>query len=349
MERNAQVVRMSIIWSDDAVATPPVWPSHAAYLAECDRAFTTELHLVTNFRAFSPKSPTVVCVARNEAMRIEAFVRHYMELGASGIHLIDNASTDGTADIAVKCSSSVTVWRTSASYARAAYGQMWSGGLVRRYGLGHWILNVDADEFLVYDGMKQHGLEELQNLLAKQSQTRMRTPMIDMYAGPGASTAKEASAIEQAPYFDSLSQGQEDSVRFTGMWPCNYGPRARIMKILNIVHRPNLQKIALARWDRSTAYANVHMPFPFDQNPLSPRGALLHFKFLPDFAAKVSEAIAAGEHWRDGLEYRSYQDWLAVPGRPALYDASISVLYAGPVSLVQGGLLEPLNWQTSAQ
>ena len=338
---------MSIIWSDDAVATAPVWPSHAAYLAECDRAFNTELRLVVNFRAFSPKSPTVVCVVRNEAIRIEAFIRHYMDLGTSSIHLIDNASTDGTGNIAVKCSSSVTVWHTSASYARAAHGQMWSGGLVRRYGLGHWILNVDADEFLVYDGMKQHGLADLQGLLAKRDQTRLRTPLIDMYAGPGASTAKEATPIAQAPYFDSLSPSQVDSVKSTGVLPTDFGPRARMMRTLNIIHRPNLQKIALARWDRSTAYANVHIPFPFDQNPLSSQGALLHFKFLRDFADKVNEAVVTGEHWRDGLEYRSYQDWLALPDRPALYDASNSVLYAGPASLIQSGLLEPLGWKTA--
>ncbi len=333
---------MSMLWSDDVFESGGVWPSHAAYLRECDRAFASEVRLLQNFRGFSSKAPTVVCVVRNEAVRIRAFIEHYLELGASGIHLIDNGSTDTTVAIAGKCSPLVTIWGTSASYAKAAYGQMWSGGLVRQLGLGAWVVNVDADELLVYEGMERHGLPDLQSLLVGRQQTRLRTPLIDTYSGPDAATTEDASPLQQAPYFDALLQAWSPTE--SPELPVDFGPRARMMQAANAGHRPALQKVALARWDHTTAYANIHKPYPFAENPMAPQGALLHFKFLRDFAAKVREALATGEHWRDGLEYRLYDQWLGAHELPELYDLRRSRRYKGPHSLIEAGLLHSLDW-----
>jgi hypothetical protein len=74
------------------------------------------------------------------------------------------------------------------------------------YGLGNWVVNVDADEFLVYSNMEQHGIADLQAFLASQGQTRMLTPLVDMYSGPEASTAPDAMLLAQAPYFDDISR-----------------------------------------------------------------------------------------------------------------------------------------------
>jgi Glycosyl transferase family 2 len=333
---------MSMLWSDDVFESGLLWPSHAAYLYECDRAFASEVRLVQNFRGFASKAPTVVCVVRNEALRIQAFIEHYVDLGAAGIHLIDNGSTDATVAIAAKCSPLVTIWQTSASYAKSAYGQMWSGGLVRQLGLGTWVLNVDADEFLVYEGMEEHGLADLQALLIERRQTRLRTPLIDTYSGPDVVATEDASPLQQAPYFDALPQAWSPTE--SPDLPVHFGPRARMMQAANTGHRPALQKVALARWDHTTAYANIHKPYPFAENPIASQGALLHFKFLRDFATKVREALADGEHWRDALEYRLYREWLAAHDLRELYDVRHSRRYSGPRSLIEAGLLQRLNW-----
>jgi len=332
-------------WPENVVAAFPHWPLHAEYQAACDRALL-DLELVGNFRLFSAEVPTVVCVARNEEEKIDAFIRHYEKLGARSIHLIDNGSSDNTAKLAVRYPC-VTLWRTSGSYADSAYGQMWVGGLVRMYGLGNWVVNVDADEFLVYSKMEKHGLADLQAFLARQGQTRMLTPLVDMYSGPEASPAPDAMLLTQASYFDDkIFQGRPSYTwRESQFGPMVYGgPRARLMSTIGATEEPCCSKVAIARWDASTAYANVHFPFPFHENPSSPQGALLHFKFIADFASKVDEALVTGEHWRNAIEYRRYKEWLDSPGRASLYDAVSSRLYEDPQSLINAELMVPLEW-----
>ena len=332
-------------WHENVVAVFPHWPLHAEYQAACDRALQ-EVELVGNFRPFSAEVPTVVCVARNEQEKIDAFIRHYEKLGARSIHLIDNSSSDDTARIAAR-HSCVTLWRASGSYADAAYGQMWVGGLVRMYGLGSWVVNVDADELLVYSNMEEHGLADLQAFLASRGQARMLTPLIDMYSGPDASTA-DAPLLAQAPYFDDkVFQGKLSYTCLQSHFgPILYGgPRARLMSAIGATEAPCLRKVAIARWNASTAYANVHFPFPFDESPRSPQGALLHFKFTADFGSKVDEALATGEHWQDGIQYRRYKEWLGSPRRASLYDAVSSRFYEGPLSLIDAELIVPIEWE----
>jgi hypothetical protein len=332
-------------WNENVVAAFPGWPRHAEYQAACDRALQ-DLELVGNFRPFSADVPTVVCVACNEEEKVDAFIRHYEKLGARSIHLIDNGSSDNTAKIAVR-SPCVTLWRTSGSYADSAYGQMWVGALVRRYGLGNWVVNVDADEFLVYSNMEQHGLAGLQALLASRRQTRMLTPLVDMYSGPEVSAALEPMLLAQAPYFDDkIFQGRPSYTWHKSQFgPILYGgPRARLMGTIGATEVPCCRKVAVARWDSSTAYANVHYPFPFHENPCSAQGALLHFKFTADFAVKVEEALATGEHWRNAIQYQRYKEWLYSPRRASLYDAAGSRLYEGPQSLIKAELIVPLEW-----
>jgi hypothetical protein len=116
------------------------------------------------------------------------------------------------------------------------------------------------------------------------------------------------------------------------------------MSVIGANDDPCLQKVAVARWDAATAYANVHYPFPLDQNPDVPQGSLLHFKFLSDFRAKVDEALASREHWNNSLEYQRYHDWLCSPHRVPLYEPSLSRRYSGPHSLIDAQLMVPLDW-----
>jgi hypothetical protein len=168
-----------------------------------------------------------------------------------------------------------------------------------------------------------------------------------LYSGPGASDAPAAPLLDQTPYFDGPAVAAGSSVpaevRLDPSIP--RGPRARLMNAIGApTDDPSLQKFALARWDASTAYANVHYPFPLDQNPEHPQGSLLHFKFLSDFRAKVDEAIVSGEHWNNSLEYRRYDEWLSSPEWTPLYQPSLSRRYYGPESLVDARLLVPLDW-----
>src|SRR5262245_47263556 len=182
------------------------WQSHHLYQAACDSAYG-QLTLVRGPAEFSSDGVTVVCVARNEADRLPSFLAHYRKLGVRHIHVIDNSSNDHTRDIAGSWPRT-TVWSTSASYAAAAFGQLWIAAIVRRHGLGKWVLNVDVDEHLVYDGMDRRDIRSLCAWLRSRQKTRLFAPLIDMYPGLATvETKRGLLARLQKALLDKLASG----------------------------------------------------------------------------------------------------------------------------------------------
>ena len=69
---------------------------------------------------------------------------------------------------------------------------------------------------------------------------------------------------------------------------------------------PLLQKVPLIRWNPGIKYtSSKHTSFPCRLPDIS--GALLHFKYLPDFADQVRLEVARGQHYLGAKEYRAYQ------------------------------------------
>ena len=325
------------------------WQNHREFQAACDSAYA-QLTLVHGPAEFSSDGVTVICVARNEADRLPSFLAHYQKLGVRHIHVIDNASNDETRDIATSWPCT-TVWTTNASFAEAAFGHVWIGAIVRRHGLGNWVLNVDADEHLVYEGMDRHDMKSLCGWLRSRHQTRLFAPLIDMYPGLPTIEGKgsflpldkvaDECMLERCPYFDGDGPARYH-FRETSMGiHVRGGVRSRVIAgPLKDVFC--LTKVPLALWDEDTDYCDLHFPFPFICNPRQNHGALLHFKFTDGFRRKVSEAIQENQHWNNSYEYKLYDRWLGT-GKP-LFDEQYSVRYQGPHSLISQGLLQPITW-----
>jgi SAM-dependent methyltransferase len=323
---------------------------YRAFNQACDAAYA-DLRLVTELRPFSAEAPTVVCVVRNEQLRLSDFLRHYKSIGVKVFHIIDNDSTDDTAKICT-ADDAVTLWHTNASYAEAAIGQLWVGALARKHGLGKWVLNVDADELFVYPGMEQFPIGALQDWLVTHGCTRMFAPLIDLYGSRPYEHRNLADArqmLSQTPFFDGGTMAGKPCYRRqqTPYGPLLVGgPRNRAMA--NDGQAFWLSKFPLSLWRETTAYANVHFPYPFAENPGTPYGALLHFKFLGDFAERVREAVADPRHWANfgGYDdYRLYHDWIASIGAgSSLFSRECSRIYRDPQSLVRAGIIEQLPW-----
>jgi hypothetical protein len=94
-----------------------------------------------------PHEFVVLSIGRDAAPWIDAFVDHHLGLGAKHIFFLDNASDDGTAELASR-HSRVSVFRTSLSFKRYEVGlRRW---MVRTFGHRRWSLYCDVDELFDY-------------------------------------------------------------------------------------------------------------------------------------------------------------------------------------------------------
>ncbi|MBH1966280.1 MAG: glycosyltransferase family 2 protein [Comamonadaceae bacterium] len=349
-----------IDWIDDAIRTPAQWPNEGEFLRRCDAAFD-ELELRNDLVPFDTDKVTLVTVMRNEERMLPAFFEHYRSLGVQAFHVIDNGSVDRTAAI-VREQESATLWYTEASYRAAACGCMWVGAIVRRYGLGTWVLHVDADEFMVYPGMERHDINALVAALERRGQSRCSAPMLEMYADdrqlPEGSMAVSGDhsvsglapwtsvqeLIGRYPYFDSAARGR--SYRMVdyghGMIGFHGGARMRMRAQAGWGSEFWIGKTPLARWHERTAYGNIHVPWPFHENPRALQTALLHFKLTNGLPAKIKEALEHGQHAFESKEYRIMAEMMRTGQLAHVFHPALSIPYKSPVTLVADGLIEVL-------
>src|SRR5215467_4619488 len=87
--------------------------------------------------------------ARNEILRLPHTIDHYRKIGVARFFVIDNGSTDGSIEF-LRAQPDCHVFVTHDSFKDSRGGADWQNALLDQYGMNHWCLAVDADEWLVY-------------------------------------------------------------------------------------------------------------------------------------------------------------------------------------------------------
>jgi hypothetical protein len=109
---------------------------------------------------------------------------------------------------------------------------------------------------------------------------------------------------------------------------------------------PILRKIPFVRWLPGTRYVSPHVTTPIKLSEIT--GALLHFKFLPDFYTKVHTHLNRKEnpvHGGWATELTRYQTKLKNNFTPSFY-YSRSIAYKDSDQLIGLGLLrEDQGWR----
>lgn len=289
-------------------------------------------------KSLAPADVPLVFVTHNDTALLGAFIQHYRQLGVTRFICVEDVSTDGTRE-ALLSEPDVDVWTSPIRYGQARRGRNWRERLFSIYGFGRWYVNVDSDEFLVYDDCFKRSLPSLFNALETRGLKRMAAPMLDMY--PKLSEVAEGSLSVDRPwqfsrYFDGDSYLPTLTKRGISI---KGGPRGRKFSEGN-----ELIKYPVIFWDEACFFgSSPHQPLPYGRNLPSIWGAILHFKFYTNYKAKITEAVEGRQHYNASEHYQKMMDILDREGEIDFsYDHSIR--YDGPQQLIDRGFMTKIDF-----
>jgi hypothetical protein len=280
--------------------------------------------------------PFVVFLCHNDRRLLPSFLKHYRAMGVSGFACVDDRSDDGSGDY-LGLQEDVDVYRSNVRYRDAQRGRIWRERLMAAYGLDRWYLNVDSDEFFVYETLGREAVGSYTQRLENARISRVCAPMLDLYPVSELSEAvlaEDAMPWMVATHFDG--DGYRASVFNTGI-SIYGGVRSRVFDAPG-----ELVKYPLIRWDRRCSMGRtIHRPRPALDNFAPVIAALLHFKIFSDVREMASRAVQEGQHFEGAKLYRRMLDRLATGDEHLKYEGSLP--FIGVEDLVARGFIVPLE------
>ncbi|EJN00547.1 glycosyltransferase family 2 protein [Phyllobacterium sp. YR531] len=249
----------------------------------------------------------LIFLTRNSVSFLPSFLAHYRKIGVTRFLCIDDRSSDATRDILLE-QPDVDLFESPARYGEADRGKFWRHELLKLYGIDRWYLNVDCDEYFIYEGYEDKNLPELIAELEVKGIRHCPAPMIDFYpSGPLSSAIFDGSSDIMpwtiADMFDAAGYHISVSNRFMSL---TGGPRGRILD-----EHVELMKYPLLYVETPMAFASsIHKPLPFYRNFSPICGALLHFKFFSDALIFAQAAVADGQYYGGAHIYKNVVDVL---------------------------------------
>jgi hypothetical protein len=315
------------------------WTQREAFNAMCARSLTEQLVPIRSSGALAADDCPLICVLRNEHARLPLFFRHYRKLGITRFFMIDNDSSDGSRELLL-AEEGVDVFSAPVRFQEGKGGIYWANGLANAYCRDRWLLRVDADELLVYDGMEEHPLPELGRLLQATGFDRLYAPMLDLYSSAPFGTRKRGveEILNEDSWFDSEGY---DLQRWREGWHLGGGARARLFN--RDGNKYWLSKYPYVRMEGVMTIINQHYLWPFDDMTPGPMGALLHLKLTDDFPERSMAYAQEKQHAFGSKVYRmSSQVMEENPALSAMHAKSRR--YRGPKSLLRYRVMLPLDW-----
>ncbi len=145
---------------------------------------------------------TAVVLSYNEAIRLPHFIEHHAAIGVGHFIVVDNGSTDETAEI---LDSDVRVTRLYTTQPYSDNKAAWREVIADLFCSSKWVLFVDVDELLVYPGWPKTDLASYCEILESRGEDALFTTMVDMYPDAPLSRVHYEPGtpfIDVAPLFD---------------------------------------------------------------------------------------------------------------------------------------------------
>ncbi len=284
-----------------------------------------------------PDELPLVFLTHNDAKLVPAFLSHYRQLGVTRFICVDDVSTDGTREFLLK-QEDVDLWVSPVRYKDARRGRAWRETLLGLYGGPRWYVNVDSDEFLVYDRFEDRTLWPVIHGLEKAGVLRLPAPMLDMYpvdlSKADTNLLSSRAPWEIADHLDSSGYTLSTTKRAISI---KGGARKREFDAdLELIKYP------LIYWDDECRFGpSIHQPLPYRRNFAGMMGALLHFKFFSDYEKDIREAARDGQYFDNAAAYSKMTDIIAKKGTLQL-QSDESVKFTGSQQLLDLGFITPI-------
>jgi glycosyltransferase involved in cell wall biosynthesis len=280
-------------------------------------------------------------VVRNEALRLPFFLEYYRQKGVDKFFFVDNISSDGTAEY-LQQQPDVFLWQTPFSFKQSNFGSAWFEVLLRKYGIGHWVLTVDADEIFYYPNAENKDIPQLCAELEAEKKRAYQAILLDMYADkPLRETQYIAGQnfFEVCPFFDrkfyhrafeEASPYKNQTFYFGGMRERVFGKDGDYL----------LSKIPLLKYDADVILAGGQHFTNLSADEISEeQGCLLHFKYFDFFADYVQKEVRRNEHACNSMQYHQYHQTLEHTSDLFFYNSRHSVRFRDSRQLIELGVM----------
>lgn len=291
-----------------------------------------------SIRALKNGEMPLVVLTNNSRRFVPSFLKHYRALGVHRFLVVDDKSTDGTREY-LEGQPDVDVFFSNVRYADAHRGRAWREELFQLHGVDRWYLNVDCDEYLVFDSFENRTLEDLTTTLERRSIYRLAAPMVDCYPPGKINNARFDGETDVMPWkvasiFDASGYNLKVGRRALSV---EGGVRVRVFGAV-----AELMKYPLVFWKRGYSLAtSIHQPAPFKYNFGPIHAALLHFKFFDDIAARAQEAISDNQYYDGSREYRRIAMKLQESSSHS-FECAMSTPFIGSKDMMERGFFAPI-------
>jgi hypothetical protein len=290
------------------------------------------------FRQLTDHDMPLVFLSHNVKRFLHSFLKHYRDMGVSRFLCVDDYSEDGSRELLTE-QPDVDLYGSNVRFAESARGKAWREQLFDLYGYDRWYLNVDADEYFVYESLGKESVGDFADRLLQLNVFRIPAVMVDMYPVESLGKARFDGADERMPWqiathFDG--SGYRGKLRRRGL-EIKGGVRSRLFHL-----EAELVKYPLIYWKRNCSLnRSIHFPLPTKYSFAQALGCLLHFKVFDDLAVQIRNTIKNGQHFDSSEHYRDWLNRLDEGGLPSLeYEDSIP--YQGAQDMVDRGFLLPI-------
>lgn len=256
-----------------------------------------------DIKGIDKNEPILICVEKDDILKIKELYKHHLELGIKYFVFIDNGSIDGTIEF-LKDKKNVDIIKSSTKYQTSAR-EAWINRILCHYGYNHWYLVVDSDEMYNYIGSENIKIQEHIKKLEEKGIKRELSFMLDMYSKNELFLETE-NFIKDCCYFDVDTYSKEQYTKFIKIIG---GPRSRTFDSNGNKKEFMLGKYPLFFFEKGDIQSNSHFTFPFYKNINIPcTSVLMHYKFIGNDIEKYKKRIEEKNYSNGSEDYKVYME-----------------------------------------